>query len=150
MSEEQEVDATDATDVMPRTVITLKIPAYWLVLQALILLVGLAVFSFRPGVVAERFTGMLSGVAIAAVLVTVARGLLRSAPLGHMVAVAIFALESLAFALSILQGRGGLWQAVQLLVAVVMLILLFVKSSRESISRLANSRTKDGMPTYLA
>lgn len=141
---------SEAAEARPKAAITLKVPAYWLIVQAVILVAGLAVYSLRPGVVAERFTGMLSGIAIAAVLVTAARGLLRCAPLGHIVAVAIFALESLAFALSLLQGRGGPWQAVQLSVAVVMLALLFVRPSRDSISRPTNSQTEGGMPTYIA
>ncbi|RIK05239.1 MAG: hypothetical protein DCC49_12805 [Acidobacteria bacterium] len=147
MSEEQELEAADARR---RAAVTLMIPAFWLILQAVILVVGLAVFSLRPGVVAERFTGMLAGLAIAAVLVTAARGLLRCAPLGHIVAVAIFALESLAFALSLLQGRGGAWQTIQLVIALAMLALLFVRPSRDSISRSTNSQTEGEMPTYIA
>lgn len=144
-------DATkDADEERPRPSVSLKIPAYWLVLQAAILVVGLAVFTLRPGVAAERFTSMLAGIAIAAVLVTAARGLLRCAPLGHIVGVGIYALESLAFGMSLIQGRGGVWQAVQLALAVTMLILLFVKPSRDSINRTSNSQTEGGLPTYIA
>lgn len=128
--------------------ITLLIPAIWLALQAIILVASLAIFTFRPGLVAQRFAGLLAGIAIAAVFLVVSKGLLRGAVLGHIVAVSIYSLESLAFGVSLVQGRGGVWQAIQLVIALVMLGLLFSRSTRLAIGHLADSETNHEPPTY--
>lgn len=120
--------------------LTLLIPAGWLLLQATILVVALAVFTFRPGLLAERFPAFMAGLFIAAVFATVARALAQGRGAGHIAAVLIFVFEGVAFVASLVSGRGGAWAGIQLGFAVAMLVLLFVRPTRDEVSRVRAER----------
>lgn len=139
-SDENQIDA-DLEDLTPSRdpivrVPTLLIPAVWLAIQGLILLVGLAYFTFRPGVLAERFPGFMAGAVMAAILLGTAWSLARGRTAAHIAAVLLFFLEAMAFIASLARGSGGSWALVQLGLCLVMLLLLLSRPTRRAINRM--------------